>query len=799
MDEPDWKEVNRRLDDAAKKWCANRQEGAGNPLNEDELVQVLLILIRNVREATYRKRSADHYHKIDSVDRRDRSRVDDVYIRLKADRPDQEPSRQDGPEYLDFRSKTPTEIEETLRETGNLVILGEPGSGKSTLLRHLAASCAESGSADGLLPIFLPLRKYTDGQEVNISDSAVTFAEGELQLKMPDGFFDDALSSGRCLVCLDALDEVPEKERKRIVRSVEELAHDNPECRFIVTSRVAGYDEDPLDEQSGKGRFTRYIVQPMDDDGVSAFIDRLCAGHAERAQDLRGVLNANPGIKALASNPLLLAILDLVHREDDQRGLPLKTAGLYARAIEELLKDEDFKVDRDTRDSAFYRYRKHILVAVAGHLHGAGRETIGKNCLKRFVARFLVNGAGIKKVESLEGEPQAQAFVELAEQRTGLLVGEEGDKTTEFRFLHTTFREYLAAQHIYLKHYSDEPDALPDAVWDDIKEHLTDDHWREVVLFLLGGLEEDEEKLGTYLTEKILAAGDETMHQAHSWSLPTHLQLAADALANQAPMSPELQQGIVGRLENIGKDPRAFYGAGDRAVHALGAINHLLAMVTTALSTIAIDHAVHVWRRMNAARELVRLGARNTAIETLIDIANNPAVNADSPVDYMGGWGELLTGVLGDLTANNSVVGFEPGVDASNSWLAALELDSVGRRFNRNKGTNWHRQRPGGSRQRPYGSRVDVGRVGRKRDGNSRANRHSRRPEDWRQQPCDRRVDVGKVGRKYEGNRGAYSYHQQPGSQCRQPRCRCRSVGAAGRQDDRYILPNKHRHRFGSC
>ena len=49
MDEPDWKEVNRRLDDAAKKWCANRQEGAGNPLNEDELVQVLLILIRNVR------------------------------------------------------------------------------------------------------------------------------------------------------------------------------------------------------------------------------------------------------------------------------------------------------------------------------------------------------------------------------------------------------------------------------------------------------------------------------------------------------------------------------------------------------------------------------------------------------------------------------------------------------------------------------------------------------------------------------------------------------------------------------
>ncbi len=642
MDEPDWSNVNRRLDEAVKKWCQDCDAGAGNPLDERQMFNVLLSLIRNVREAPYRDEFADHYRRIFSVDRRDRSEVNDVFVRLETDVRRDAPYELDVPEYLDFRGATPTDIETTLRrlpDDHNLVILGEPGSGKSTLLRYLALSCAQSESADPLLPVFLPLRAYAGGEDILIADSALTFAEQELQVAMPDGFFEDALSSGRCLVCLDALDEVPAAQRYDIVRKVERLAGRYPDSRFIVTSRHAGYDDAPLGEKI----FTRYDIQPMDDDGIAAFIDRLCAGDRERAQSLRDVLAANPAIRSLAYSPLLLAILDLVYREDDRRGLPLKTAGLYARAVEELINDEDFEVDRDIRDKTFYADRESILVAVAHHLHSIGRETIGKGPLERFVAGFLRSDDHIKNVERSEAERQARAFVELAEQRTGLLVGEEIGRATEFRFLHSTFREYLAAQHIYLKHFSDEPDAF----WEEIKEHVTDFRWREVLLFLLSGFSDDDEEYATFLTRQILSSGDNTnASDTTRWRITTHLQLAADALINQAPMSAELQREIADRLARIAKGLDFPLSVGvdvvaRPAVDTLSAIGNAPETAAIALTAIATDSKVHPDTRMRAALVLGEFSIMATATSVLSDIANDPTLGAKARVAAARGLGGL--------------------------------------------------------------------------------------------------------------------------------------------------------------
>ena len=631
MDEPDWSNVNRRLDDAVKKWCQDCDAGAGNPLDEQQMFNVLLSLIRNVREAPYRDEFANHYRRIFSVDRRDRSEVNDVFVRLETDVRRDAPYELDVPEYLDFRGATPTDIETTLRrltDDHNLVILGEPGSGKSTLLRYLALSCAQSESADPLLPVFLPLRAYAGGEDILIADSALTFAEEELQVAMPDGFFEDALGSGRCLVCLDALDEVPAVQRYDIVRKVERLAGRYPDSRFIVTSRHAGYDDAPLGEKI----FTRYDIQPMDDDDIAAFIDRLCAGDRERAQNLRNVLNANPSIKALASNPLLLTILGLVYREDQREGLPLKTAGLYKRAIAELLNDEDFEVDRDTRNSTFFKYREDILVAVAYYLHTQGSETIGRNPLAREVARFLINEDGIN-MGPREARLQAQAFVELAEQRTGLLLGEQVGRATEFRFLHSTFREYLAAQHIYLKHFSDEPDVF----WEEIKEHVTDFRWREVLLFLLSGFSDDDEEYATFLTRQILSSGDNTNASDTKWRITTHLQLAADALINQAPMSAELQREIADRLARIAKGVDFPLSVGvdvvaRPAVDTLSAIRNAPETAAVALTAIATDSKVHPDTRMRAALVLGEFSIMATATSVLSDIANDPTLGAKARV-----------------------------------------------------------------------------------------------------------------------------------------------------------------------
>ena len=137
LDEPDWDIVNRRLDDAVKRWCKERPSGAGNPPDEEEIVRVLLSLIHNVREATYWELFAEHYHRIVSVDRRDRSRVNGVFVNLRSELRVEESSEPEDehrtglgrPEDLDFRGRTPTDTEAMLRQCRNLVILNQSQGG----------------------------------------------------------------------------------------------------------------------------------------------------------------------------------------------------------------------------------------------------------------------------------------------------------------------------------------------------------------------------------------------------------------------------------------------------------------------------------------------------------------------------------------------------------------------------------------------------------------------------------------------------------------------------------------------
>ena len=633
------------------------------------MVRVLLSLIRNVREATYREQFADHYRQIVSVDRPDRSRVDDVFIHLRAERRAEDPSGPDKPEYLDFRGRAPTDTEAMLRQSGNLVILGEPGSGKSTLLRYLAATCAQSEADDALLPVFLRLRDYASDQEVLIAESAVAFAEGAMQLKMPEGFFDDALSSGRCLVCVDALDEVPAGERYRIVRRVEQLARRYRDSNFIITSRIAGYDENPLDGQT----FTRYVVQPMDVNGISAFIGRQFADEPERTQNLKDLLDANPGIKSLVSNQLLMTILKLVYRKGDA-GLPLNRAKFYELAVDILVRDED---DEGRRiDGVRLQEHENLLADIARLFHDENRETIGRAELEERTAESLLEYRGKSdnptRADEDDAFAEAEAFIKRSEQRTGLLV-EQQPGSGVFRFVHATFREYLTAKDIHNRRRS--YDRHREACWDEIKDHLTDARWREVILLLLGSL---DDSYCTYLTEKILAAGDEALHQPDVWKLSTHLQLAAEALANQAPMSSELRQDIVGRLGFVGKGHNRLFSLRDdvKAVDALGVVRHLPEVVNPMLAAIATDPAADGSIRVRAAETLGRPGDTGTAIATLTFIATDPSVNARTRVSAAEGLGRL--GETDTAIAVLTSIATDPSVNARTRVFAAEGLGRLG-------------------------------------------------------------------------------------------------------------------------
>jgi len=78
---------------------------------------------------------------------------------------------------------------------------------------------------------------------------------------------------------------------------------------------------------------------------------------------------------------------------------------------------------------------------------------------------------------------EAKQFVALATSRTGILVEREQGAVS---FIHLTFQEYFAASDLYWRYRK-----TPDDLWQAIQPHLYDSRWLEVILLLLGRLNDE--------------------------------------------------------------------------------------------------------------------------------------------------------------------------------------------------------------------------------------------------------------------------------------------------------------------
>ena len=430
-----------------------------------------------------------------------------------------------------------------IRQTEKLVILGEPGAGKTTLLKFLAVICAE-GSAEaelGLaaegggspLPVFIPLREFaaecaTRDGDYNLLNYLYTHACEHLMLNLPHNFFEEALAAGRCLVCLDGLDEVWAVDRRReITDAVRALASRYRDNRYLVTSRIVGYNDAPLDRRD----FDHCTVLPLEDADIEEFVrkwytvrERDVMHRAERIKDLLDTLEREPRIRDLARNPLLLTIIALVHRIEAE--LPHERVRLYDKCVTALVDtwDEVKGLTIAEKQRPFFRERRRLLERLAYEVHsdaeGPGQlRTVKAGDLELRLARFLMENRRLGYADDPDGaRDEAAAFVRLARGRTGLLV-ERGEGI--FGFPHLTFQEYLAACDI--EHRCMAYGVA--AVWHEIavKHSLHDAHWREVILLLLGSLNRYEDA-PTLLVERIMETGEADPFEP---VLHRHLHLAA--------------------------------------------------------------------------------------------------------------------------------------------------------------------------------------------------------------------------------------------------------------------------------
>jgi len=423
--------------------------------------------------------------------------------------------------------KQTVDLAEAVRQHRYCIVLGDPGAGKTTLLRYLALHFAQAqqqgqtrvqgGEAEDLgearLPLLLRIADYAEHLQQapdRLSDwlgqvyrrwqeSLAGTATGEIETLLLQ-----ALEQGRCLLLLDGLDEVFDAaSRQQVVQRIEQFVSQYAGNQFVVTSRIAGYDGARLGE-----RFQEFTLLPMADEQIDRFLQRWCLAvetaqrpeasperqQREAQQEASSLLRAikgNPGVRRFATNPLLLTILALIHRNGTS--LPQRRVELYALATKTLIEDWQFgrNLPYGSSKGQLQLVEEEVvalLAPLAFRMHeekasGLVTETEAEDWLSPRMAE-------LQGVELAEARQLVQQFLYQVRQTTGLFVERAPGL---YGFMHLTFEEYFAARQI--------ADNEVDEILRVVGELRDRDRWAEPILLALGYLSRDANRLNRLLAQ----------------------------------------------------------------------------------------------------------------------------------------------------------------------------------------------------------------------------------------------------------------------------------------------------------
>ncbi|HEY5006159.1 MAG TPA: NACHT domain-containing protein, partial [Ktedonobacteraceae bacterium] len=414
------------------------------------------------------------------------------------------------------------EIWKRLSKERAVVIQGYPGMGKSTLMERLMLHMAARGlrrpdpampEQEQLVPVVLPillrLGEYattcTETATLSLSDYLVRVIE-EKHLPGPTAFIQSALQNGSCLVMLDGLDEVSEPGiRRQVQEQIKTFIKENFSNRFLITSRVAGY------EQGAFPAYPHFTLAELNDQQITDFLPRWCRANLawdrgiststamqdtsieqevkERVGMLEIAVHDNPGVQKLAENPLLLTLL--VVMQQNSIVLPRQRVELYDVVTRTLL--ENRNIAKHLRPVSEFQAIQRL-----GPLAFQMQETNNSFAHKHEVEEKLIEVIRQAGGTDAEANAEMQSFLLHVRERGGLFASRVGDY---FGFSHRTFQEYFAARFI-LNHIK-----IAQQEWIDRLVELAcrrDALWREPFLLAVAYQSKENELIANAILRALL-------------------------------------------------------------------------------------------------------------------------------------------------------------------------------------------------------------------------------------------------------------------------------------------------------
>lgn len=399
--------------------------------------------------------------------------------------------------------------EEVRRRLKRGVILGDPGFGKSWLLKYEGRKLAleEAEKLKGrraevkelTLPFFCRLQELAEEGKREIKDRLIELLKRdypELTSKQIVSLFKEKRENGQLLLLFDGLDEVSYERRGVLEEKLLRFSENYPSTRILIASRIVGYGRLPI-PLSGSDKERELELVAFNEEQMGRFVTTWFKGREEYGRILLEQIHQNPPIHGVCQIPLMLSLICLAYDKEPQK-ITWRRSEVYRKCLDKFLR-RVWREEHPPLDS-YIHAKLGALEDIACRLFMEGKELFHLHDLEDAVKAHL---RALSAADPLGKKTWDELVNELTE-RDGVLVKAGEGENAPYLFLHLTIQEYLTACAL----------AKKEDYLGEVKSHLWDFRWHEVIVFLSGVLENatplieliDQEKDDIFATLLLLQA-----------------------------------------------------------------------------------------------------------------------------------------------------------------------------------------------------------------------------------------------------------------------------------------------------
>ena len=341
------------------------------------------------------------------------------------------------------------------RDSEIVYVVGGAGYGKSLFLKNIINSFqhADLFCKSDCLVVYGDIKNFIKGK--NEYKSVIEFLRDSMindSLMTPNEISCDLikyyLNVGRCLLLLDALDEVPKADRaeihKRLITFFQTTATGNKIC---ITSRDRGFI--PADKN-----IDVYYIPSLDMESIDKYVDRIILLGVRKAFNAKIKPDFMAQTEALINKGFLSSFLVLsllVNIYSGEQKLPETKIQLYNKCFEYITRDRQIAKDNDSEGTVKVEFPRDKILYF---LKESTFSELSSLCLPNnndvdydTVMQFLMDKFSMTFSDTAKLYDRIDCFLRFCAERTDLFV--ISHKENHYRFFHRSFFEYFYAKKLF--------------------------------------------------------------------------------------------------------------------------------------------------------------------------------------------------------------------------------------------------------------------------------------------------------------------------------------------------------------